>query len=166
MVENHRRRHGTLVLPLVALPMARQPPAARTPPAAPGTPPELQPWIAAVNVAADACLVLSADARLVAASHSAAALFARSVGDILGRRLVGDTISVIDFTAAARPGDDYADRIAPVLVLRSGAPARGLLRIALDDGSRLTLDAVAAPLRGADGNIAGSVSFLAAVPVS
>lgn len=165
MVENRRRRVG-LVVPLVALSVARQPTDPGTAPEAAGTPPELRPWTAAVRVAADACLVLSADARLVAASVSAAALFARSVEDILGRRLVGETISVIDFTAAARPGDDYADRIAPVLVLRSGAPARGLLRIALKGGARVTLDAVAAPLRGPDGNIAGSVSFFAAVPVS
>ncbi len=157
-------RRVALVLPLV--PLAVNPPAGPWPPADPGTPPELRLWIAAVAVAADPCLVLSADARLAAASPSAAALFARPLGDILGRRLLGETISVIDFTAAARRGDDYADRIAPVLVLRSGAPARGLLRIALEDGSRVTLDAVAAPLRGPTGNIAGSVAFFAAVPVS
>lgn len=126
----------------------------------------MAPWLAAVGAAADPCLVLDGDGRLVAASAAAAALFGRPLAKILGLRLVDDVITLIDFTASAQPGDYYVDRIPPLLVLRSGAPARGLLRIRRDDGSRVTLDAVAAPLRTAAGEIAGSVCFLAGVPVS
>jgi PAS domain-containing protein len=153
-------RRGALVLRLVPLDL---PPAG--PPQVPGTPGEVRPWVDAVAAAADPCLVLLPDGRLAAASASAAALFGRPGTEIIGRRLL-EVLAVIDFTAAARPDTDYAERIAPLLVLRSGAPARGLLRIRRDDGSRLTLDAVAAPLRGPAGAIAGSVAFLAAVPVS
>lgn len=154
-------RRGALLLHLVPL---EPPPADR--PQVPGTPVELQPWIDAVATATDPCLVLLADGRLAAASAPVAALFGRPVAEIVGRRLLDEVIAVIDFTAGARPDSDYADRIPPLLVLRSGSPARGLLRIRRDDGSRVTLDAVAAPLRGPAGEIAGSVAFFAAVPVS
>lgn len=167
-------RPAHLLLPLVLLPSSHSapstelgPPGLRAPSgvaAAAST--ELRPWIIAVSLAADPCLVLDVGGRLVASSAATATLVGRPIPDMVGRLLVPELLSLIDFTAAARPGDDYVDRIPPLLVLRSGAPARGLLRIRRDDGSRLTLDAVAAPLRDWSGVVGGSVCFLAAVPVS
>lgn len=149
-----------LLLPLV--PLAA--PAPATPP--PGDQDGLAAWVAAVSAAVEPCLVLTATGRVAAASSAVAELFGRATTEVVGRSLVDDVISLIDFTAAGGAGDDYVDRIPPLLVLRSGAPARGLLRIRREDGSQLTMDAVAAPLRDSGGEIAGSVSFLAAVPVS
>lgn len=119
-----------------------------------------------MSSAGDACIVLDARGRLMAASLAASTLAGIAIDEIVGRQLVPGVLTLIDFTVAARPADDYVDRIPPLLVLRSGAPARGLLRIRRDDGSRLTLDAVAAPLRDSGGAIGGSVAFFAAVPVT
>ncbi len=137
-----------LLLPLRSLPVAVGPP---------------QPWIDVVAAASDPCLVLDRAGEVVAASAGAGELVGRPVADIVGRALVPEVLKVIDFSAAARPGDDYVHRIAPLLVLRSGAPARGLLRIQRDDGTRVTLDSVAAPLHDPAGLLLGSVAFLVGV---
>jgi PAS domain-containing protein len=129
----------------------------------PGPPEPLAAWVAVASGSPDACLVLDHRGRVAGCSEPAAELLGESTLDMRGRVLVGDVIHVVDFSAQAGPGDSYASRIPPLLALQSEMPARGLLRVRHLDGRHVTLDAVSAPLHAPGGELAGSVSFLAAV---
>jgi PAS domain-containing protein len=111
----------------------------------------------------DACLVLDDRGRVAGCSPPAAEMLGELRQTMLGRVLVGDVIELVDFSAAAGPGDSYAMRIPPLLALTSEMPSRGLLRVRHGNGKRVTLDAVSAPVHGPSGILAGSVSFFAAV---
>jgi PAS domain-containing protein len=126
-------------------------------------PEPLAAWVAVASGSPDACLVLDHRGRVAGCSERAAELLGASTELMQGRALVGDVIDVVDFSAQAGPGDFYASRIPPLLALASEMPARGLLRVRHGDGRRVTLDAIAAPLHGPSGDVAGSMSFLAAV---
>ena len=144
-----------LLIPLVSVPPAQL--------ADPDLPEPLAAWVAVASGSPDACLILDHRGRVAGCSEPAAELLGESTQGMRGRVLVGDVIEVVDFSAQAGPGDSYALRIPPLLALASELPARGLLRVRHGDGRRITLDAVSAPLHGANGHVAGSVSFLAAV---
>jgi PAS domain S-box-containing protein len=130
-----------------------RPPAASTP---------LARWSASVAAAHDPCLVLDAQGQVLSLSASAAELLGCSDAGVIGRPLV-EVIELVDFeTGTAAP--DYATRIAPVAVLATGnGLMRSLLRVRHRDGSRLTIDASSAPLHDVQGEIIGSLTFLAAV---
>jgi PAS domain-containing protein len=128
-------------------------PAASTP---------LARWSASVAAAHDPCLVVDAQGQVLSLSASAAELLGCSDAGVIGRRLV-DVVDLIDFETGAS-GPDYTSRIAPIAVLANGnGLMRSLLRVRQRDGGRLTIDASAAPLHDAQGEIIGSLSFLAAV---
>lgn len=130
-----------------------RPPVAATP---------LARWSASVAAAHDACLVVDADGRLLSMSAAAGELLGCSDQGVIGRPLL-DVIELVDFeTGAAQPA--YAPRVAPLGVLQNGSGlTRSLIRIRHSDGSRVTIDAAAAPLHDVRGQVIGSISFLARV---
>lgn len=124
----------------------------------------LAAWTRATVGANDPCLVVDENGLVVAASPRAAQMLGETVGALVGRVLLDDVLDLRDFEDDARPGHSYASRIPPLLAIQADAPTRGLLRIRCPDGSRATLDAVAAPLHAGTGeDIVGSVTFLARV---
>jgi len=128
-------------------------PAASTP---------LARWIATVAAAHDPCLVLDADGQVLSLSTGAAELLGCSDAGVIGRGLL-DVIDLVDFdTGTSAP--DYAARIAPLAVLTTGSGLmRSLLRVRQSDGTRLTVDASAAPIHDVRGDTVGSFTFLAPV---
>lgn len=131
----------------------RRAPAASTP---------LSRWSAAVAGAHDPCLVLDAQGQVLSISTSAAALLGCSDAGVIGRSLK-DVVDFVDFdTGASRP--DYASRVAPLAVLTGGPGLmRSLLRVRHHDGSRVTIDAAAAPLHDGAGGVMGSMAFLSPI---
>jgi hypothetical protein len=122
----------------------------------------LHRWVHPVSAAAEASVLLDADGVVIAASAACAAFFAVEPADALGRRLVGEVLRLVDFSAASDELPEWeSERIAPVLALTSGAPARGLLR-AVGPAGTYMLDAVTTPLRE-DATVVGSLTFFATV---
>lgn len=119
----------------------------------------LDAWFDAVNDAEEPCLMLDAGGVMLGVSPPCVELLgAKSADDLLGRGLLEDVIDLVDFTAAGeRLQDPQLERLPPLLALSSGALARGLLRIRVDDVVQ-TLDAVSTPLR-AHGQLVGSLTF-------
>src|SRR5947209_6214167 len=99
--------------------------AAPTP--APSSVEPLAAWVAVVSASYDACLVLDDRGRVAGCSEPAAELLGEARDEMRGRSLVDEIIDVVDFSAQARPGHEYAWRIPPLLALASESPARGLL---------------------------------------
>lgn len=119
----------------------------------------LAAWVAAVDAAeADACFVLDGSGVLRAVSPPAARLLGRTAGELRGHWLL-DVLHLVDFDEHQLPGD-YADRLAPLLVLRSRGLMRGLLRIRRGDSRLVTFDCASAAVRDPEGAVIGSVSFL------
>lgn len=150
-------------LSLTDVPSAHRPTASTTA----GDP--LQRWSAAVADANEPCLVLDADAVIVAASASCAEMLglgkpAGGPAAAEGRKLREAVYPMVDFTAArAELDENETHMIPPLLAISSGRMARGLIRVACPDtGYVSTLDAIATPLvNGPD--IVGSLTFFARV---
>ncbi len=129
--------------------------AARSPQAGP-----LAAWAAPVATAHDACVLVDTGGRVVSLSEPGASALGCSA-HVAGRPLL-DVVTLVDFeTGDSHP--DYAPRIPPLSALKFVTLVRGLLRVRQPDGRLVTLDAVAAPLHDAPGQVVGSVTFLAAV---
>ncbi|MDQ1698131.1 MAG: hypothetical protein QOJ03_3484 [Frankiaceae bacterium] len=128
-------------------------PAASTP---------LARWSASVAAAHDPCMVCDVQGQVLSLSAGAAELLGCSDAGVIGRALL-DVVDLVDFeTGKSQP--DYSARIAPLAVLtNSNGLMRSLLRVRHRDGSRLTIDASAAPLHDVRGEIIGSLTFLAPV---
>jgi PAS domain-containing protein len=147
--------------------VAERPPALRVVSAeresvdGPGEPPAA--WYPVVASAAEPCLLLDAGGLVGAVSAPFLALFGIDAAeDILGRGLLDDVLHLVDFSpGSSRLGPAELDRIPPLQSLRSGGLARGLVRVRVDGAVR-TVDAVTTPLR-ADGQLAGSLTFFAAI---
>src|SRR5689334_12790981 len=126
----------------------------------------LERWATTVTAAAEPCLIIDADTTILAVSPSCGELLglgkpAEAVGQPL---LDGGVLRFIDFTAGggelARP---EIEKIPPVLAIRSGRLARGLMRVQADPAhTALTIDAIAAPLTEA-GQVVASLTFFSAV---
>jgi hypothetical protein len=71
-------------------------------------------------------------------------------------------VNLVDFHGGPA-GAVYVDRLAPLLALAGNTLARGLLRVRFPDDTTRTLDAVAAPLHAPNGDVAGTIAFLAAI---
>lgn len=116
-------------------------------------------WAAAVIAAeADACFLLDGSGVIRAISAHGARLLGYAIDDVLGHWLL-DVLHLVDFDEQDLPGD-YADRLGPLLVLRSRGLMRGLLRIRRGDGRLVTFDCASSAVRDAEGAVVGSVSFL------
>ena len=119
----------------------------------------LETWSAVVaSTDSDACLVLDAMGAVRAVSAPAARLLGCTVQELHGRTLL-DVLHLVDFDEQDLPGD-YADRLGPLVVLRSRGLMRGLVRIRRPDGMLATFDCTSAPVHDDDGGVIGSVSFL------
>jgi len=123
-------------------------------------------WAAMVAEATEPCLVIDAEALIVATSDSCCALL--GLGDpetTVGRFLLDGVLRLVDFTAArGELTEAEIDKIPPLLALSSGRLARGLMRVhdGAEGGLDATVDAIATPLW--DGTtVVGSLTFFSAI---
>ena len=124
------------------------------------TPSPLARWSAVVASALDPCLLIDAHGRLISISAAAGELLGCGVDGTVGRPLL-DLIDLLDFDTGAS-GPDYAQRLAPLVVLRPATGlVRSLLRVRHPAGGVRTVDAAAAPLHDAAGQVIGSLTLLA-----
>jgi hypothetical protein len=122
----------------------------------------LTPWCKLVEDSVEPCVVLDTGGYVVAASSAAAELLGEFGPDqLVGHHLL-DVVNLVDFHGGPA-GAVYVDRLAPLLALAGNMLARGLLRVRFPDDTTVTLDAVAAPLHSAGGEVAGTLAFLAAI---
>jgi PAS domain-containing protein len=122
----------------------------------------LAAWSKLVQDSIEACILLDAAGSVVAASVGAAELLGEYGPDqVVGHHLL-DVVDLVDFHGGTA-GAAYADRLAPLLALAGNTLARGLLRVRFSDGATRTLDAIAAPLHDAEGQVAGTIAFLASI---
>jgi PAS domain-containing protein len=138
-------------------------PQARTPAEAEFVP-GVDRWTSTVAAAAEPCLVIDASTTILAVSVSCCELFGLGKPvDVVGQRL-GEALRLIDFTAGAAALDESdADKIPPLLAIRSERMTRGLLRVVPSPGAPpLTVDAIATPLLG-PGGVAGALTFFSPV---
>ncbi|CAM3513612.1 hypothetical protein [Stackebrandtia soli] len=119
-----------------------------------------QSWAGAVSGSADACLLLDERGTVVATSASCRA----SLGlpddiDGTGTTLLSSPIRLLNFLAAGGTLPSWdAERVPPLQALKTGALARGLIRVSVGDVAR-TYDVISTPLHGGT-SLAGSLSFL------
>ncbi|GAA2845047.1 hypothetical protein Acy02nite_46270 [Actinoplanes cyaneus] len=124
----------------------------------------IERWASTVAIADEPCLIIDAGGAILAVSLSGSELLGLGKpADAIGKRLTA-TLHLIDFTAGAGPLEDpEAEKIPPLLAVRSERLARGLLRVVPDaEKPPLTVDAVSTPLL-AGGRVAGSLTFLSLV---
>jgi hypothetical protein len=123
----------------------------------------LDQWAAAVTDAAEPCLVIDAQAVIVALSESCRTLLGLDRSAV-GQSLFDGVLRLLDFSSAASTlADGELNKIPPLLALSSGRLARGLLRVACaDGGAACTLDAIATPLLDGE-KPAGSLTFFSEV---
>ncbi|MDX6200860.1 MAG: hypothetical protein QOE24_1297 [Frankiales bacterium] len=122
----------------------------------------LTPWCKLVEDSAEPCFVLDPTGCVVATSAAAAELLGEYGPDqVVGHHLL-DVVDLVDFHGGAA-GAVYVDRLAPLLALAGNTLTRGLMRVRFADSSTRTLDAVAAPLHDPDGQVAGTIAFLASI---
>lgn len=125
----------------------------------------LDRWAATVVEANEPCLVINAQAAIVAASASCAQLIGLSdPAAAHGRQLRDALIPLVDFTAAqAKLDRSEADKIPPLLAIASGLMARGLIRLVCPESNHATtLDTISTPLVDG-GTVVGSLTFFAKV---
>lgn len=127
--------------------------------------PGIQRWTSTVAAAAEPALIIDPAGTILAISPSASSLLGlgRPV-DTVGQPLLGGSIRLIDFTAGGGELDEpELERIPPLLAIRSGRLARGLMRVQTVAGeAHLTVDAIATPLTEA-GDVVASLTFFSAV---
>lgn len=123
-------------------------------------------WANAVAGAAEPCVVLDSDGVIVAHSETFRALLGdvmsgedqEPAGEWVGRGLL-DVLRLVDLTAAAAPLAGWeSERVPPLLVLATGALARGVMRVRIGAATR-TVDAISTPLWD-EATLAGSLTFL------
>ncbi|MCU7722156.1 hypothetical protein ODJ79_00335 [Actinoplanes sp. KI2] len=126
--------------------------------------PSLDRWTSTVAAAAEACLVIDTSTTILAVSVSCCELFglgnpAESIGQPLGSAL-----HMIDFTADGRELDESdAEKIPPLLAIRSERLSRGLLRVVPSPGEPpVTVDAITTPLLSGD-RLVGSLTFFSPI---
>jgi hypothetical protein len=138
-------------------------PQARTPAEAEFVP-GVDRWTATVAAASEPCLIIDTKALILAVSVSAAELLGLGKPpEAIGQRLAS-VLHLLDFTAGARELEESdAEKIPPLMAVRSERLARGLLRVVPGPGETpLTVDAIATPLVEGD-RVVGSMTFFSAV---
>jgi PAS domain-containing protein len=124
-------------------------------------------WAATVWQAVEPCLVIDVAFRIVAVSPSASELLGLGKGlDAVGQPLLGGegSLRLIDFTAGGGElAEIEAEKIPPLLAIRSQRLARGLIRVQPMTGDQhLTVDAIATPLTQ-DDQVMASLTFFSAI---
>jgi hypothetical protein len=142
------------------------PQADETPAPVPAEPPigGLACWVRTVANARECCLVIDADATIVAASVACHDLLSLGApGGAIGRFLLDGALRLVDFTAARDELTEMdVEKIPPLLALHSGRLARGLMRVSDGADVDVTVDAITTPLLE-DGKVVGSLTFFAPV---
>jgi len=126
--------------------------------------PSVDRWTTAVATAAEPCLVIDASTTILAVSVSCCELFGLGKpAEAIGQPL-GSALRMVDFTADGRELDESdAEKIPPLLAIRSERLARGLLRVVAGPGQPpVTVDAITTPLLTGD-RLAGSLTFFAPI---
>jgi hypothetical protein len=121
-------------------------------------------WTSTVMAAVEPCLIITAEGVIAALSPACSELLGLGKPvEAIGQLLSG-AISLIDFTAGAGALEEpEADKIPPLLAVRSGRLARGLLRVVPEPGEApVTIDAISTPLLDGE-QVLGSLSFFSAV---
>ena len=127
--------------------------------------PSVERWKATVAAAAEPALVVDPAGTIVAVSPAATELLGLGrPSQVVGQSLLGGVIRLIDFTAGGGDLDEpELERIPPLLAIRSGRLARGLMRVqTVDEAAHLTVDAIATPLV-AGNEVVASLTFFSAV---
>ena len=126
----------------------------------------LERWAATVAAAAEPCLIVDTETTILAVSPSCGELLGLGKpAEAIGQQLLDrGVLRLIDFTAGggelARP---EIEKIPPVLAIRSGRLARGLMRVQADPAyTAITIDAIATPLMEAE-QVVASLTFFSAV---
>ncbi|WP_229399154.1 PAS domain-containing protein [Micromonospora okii] len=122
-------------------------------------------WSTTVSHAAEPCLLIDADTRIVAVSAAGCELLCLSCPeDVIGLPLLDGCLRLLDFTAnRGELTEQETDKIPPLLALHSKRLARGLLRVQAAAGrTDPTVDAISTPVL-ADGQVAGSLTFFSEV---
>jgi len=120
-------------------------------------------WAYAVSVANEPSVLVDVHGIVVTASPGCGVLFGINSADAVGRPLVQGVLRLLDFNTVSGdlPGWEV-DKIPPLLAMKTGGLARGLLRVPGADGGPSTVDAISVPLR--DGtDLVGSLTFFSLV---
>jgi PAS domain-containing protein len=120
----------------------------------------LELWAYAVARASEPCVVLDTDGAVVAASPGCRQLLGIDPVESVGLRLVDEVLRLLDFNAVSGELRGWeVDVIPPLLAIRSGGLARGLVRVSGGaGGGSSTVDAVSTPLKQG-GEVVGSLTF-------
>jgi hypothetical protein len=122
-------------------------------------------WTTTVMAAAEPCLIIGAEGVIAALSPACGELLGLgSQVEAIGQQLTS-ALSLIDFTATAGALEEpEADKIPPLLAVRSGRLARGLMRVVRPGrgAAPVTVDAVSTPLLDGE-RVLGSLTFFSAV---
>ncbi len=123
-------------------------------------------WSVTVSRAAEPCVLIAADTRVVAVSTSGSQLlFVDGCRDMIGQPLLDGSLRLLDFTAnRGELTEPERDKIPPLLAITSGRLARGLLRIkgVSAHAPDATVDAISTPIHRA-GVVVGSLTFFSEV---
>lgn len=122
-------------------------------------------WAGAVVAAWEPCVLLNTEGTVVAASPGCSPLFRIPPAEAIGRRLVGGVLHLLDFNYTSVPtglADREVDKIPPLLALTTGGLARGLLRVAFEDGTIFTVDAITSPIH-LEQDVIGSLTFFSPI---
>jgi hypothetical protein len=125
----------------------------------------IERWTNTVATAAEPCLIIDGASTILAVSPSCSELLGLGKpADAVGQPLLGGVLRLIDFTAGGGELDEpEIEKIPPLLAIRSGRLARGLMRVQTDAGdAHLTVDAIATPLQDAE-QVVASLTFFSAV---
>ncbi|NUS74346.1 MAG: PAS domain-containing protein [Corynebacteriales bacterium] len=116
-------------------------------------------WLGAVTAAAEPCFLLDADGVIAGASTEFAELVGyKEATQLLGRGLLDDVVSFVDFTALAGPlPRRELLRIPALEALGNNGLARGRVRVRAGELVH-ALDMIASPVR-LDGELAGVICF-------
>jgi hypothetical protein len=126
---------------------------------------DIDRWVATVAAAAEPCLVIDVTTTILAVSPAGSQMLGLGQpAEAVGQPLLGGVLRLIDFTAGGGELDEpEIERIPPLLAIRSGRLARGLMRVQTDAAhAHLTVDAIATPLLRGD-DVVASLTFLSAV---
>jgi hypothetical protein len=121
-------------------------------------------WTSTVMSATEPCLIINTDGAIAAVSPACSELLGLGKPvEAIGQSLTA-VISLIDFTAGGGALEDpEADKIPPLLAVRSGQLARGLIRVVPEpDRTPVTVDAISTPLLDGE-QVLGSLTFFSAV---
>lgn len=122
-------------------------------------------WATTVATAPEPCLIIDLEGVIRAISPVCSELLGLGKpADAIGQKL-GTALRLIDFTAVAGALEEpEAEKIPPLLAVRSERLARGLMRVITGPGEPpLTVDAIATPMLAGDERVVGSLTFLSAV---